>query len=420
MPPPPDPRPAPGILEQEFDGLSGCLKNTALKVGQIYGFYADSRKLGIDRHAPHPPQSLTASVGREIEKYDQLCDAIESHLLRAISVLQRDLRREEKRIADAEAASSSNLMVTDPLPPEPTATAESTRGSAQPTPTNSPPAPSSANLPGRRPSAISISSLHRPAFPLKLDLSSTALRISPEEASMFSTGLASPVTLAPKSARALGPNEFPPELMAAFAPASSVDVANRTVDIDLTVPDNNQVSNDVEMIMDSNVGSSADKPIELDLESMEIDMATMTDLFGDADSSSNDANNAVDGLFSPVVGGPENSIVSSDMSVKMEKDERVFLDALEVGHRANEDDIFTSVNTNTDNSVNQALKGPALSSQSVPSPGSILAGFPSPSQLNALDSIDLSNLDAGFFGNDTEGEMNFSMDMEFLGMGAGV
>lgn len=37
---------------------------------------------GIHHYAPGPPRSLTASLGREIEKFDQLCDALESRLVR--------------------------------------------------------------------------------------------------------------------------------------------------------------------------------------------------------------------------------------------------------------------------------------------------------------------------------------------------
>lgn len=40
----------------------------------------------IERYAPQPHQSLTASLGREFEKYDQLCDAMESHLVRIVLI----------------------------------------------------------------------------------------------------------------------------------------------------------------------------------------------------------------------------------------------------------------------------------------------------------------------------------------------
>ncbi|KIY50442.1 hypothetical protein FISHEDRAFT_27938, partial [Fistulina hepatica ATCC 64428] len=154
MPPPPQPD---GILEPEVDALSTCLKNAAVKTGQIYRFYADAHKLNIQTHAPRPPQSLVASLGREVEKYDQLCDAIETQLLRAIAVLQRDLTREEERIARETAASPavSPLPARVPLP----ARSPPTDTSALPNLTTPTASPVVAPLPlkGRRGSTISIS-----------------------------------------------------------------------------------------------------------------------------------------------------------------------------------------------------------------------------------------------------------------------
>lgn len=46
-----------------------CCQNT-------FSYYSDIRK-----YAPNPPRALTASLGREVEKFDQLCDAIEAHLV---------------------------------------------------------------------------------------------------------------------------------------------------------------------------------------------------------------------------------------------------------------------------------------------------------------------------------------------------
>jgi hypothetical protein len=104
------------ILEPEIIALQHCLKaclkkvflsslnlkalqDTVIKTGQVYSFYADTGRLcvdsltlhfvafftpfffrGIEKHAPKPPQSLTVALGRDIERYDQLCDAIEAHL----------------------------------------------------------------------------------------------------------------------------------------------------------------------------------------------------------------------------------------------------------------------------------------------------------------------------------------------------
>ncbi|KAF8060976.1 hypothetical protein FPV67DRAFT_1423135 [Lyophyllum atratum] len=429
MLPPPDPPVPLAILEPEMNALSTCLKNAAVKTGQIYGFYADTRRLGIENHAPKPPRSLTASLGREVEKYDQIVDAMESHLLRAIAALQRDLHREEKRLKLAEEAavatrtrskstslSPTSTRISLPAVPdvsEGDAASPPTQNVPVPTPTNSPPAPASAGPgPGRRPSAISISSLHRPAFPLKLDLSSTTLRITPEEASMFSSGLASPVTLAPKSARAIGPTEFHPDIMAAFA--------STTQPIDLTMDTD---GGDVKMAMD-NVGGTAEKPIELDLEGMDIDMA-MTDLFGDpGDTSSNDANSNMDGLFSPIVIEPDpRGAENTGKSMKAEP----FLETL--GQTSNDDDIFSSLDVQSDTNQFQELKHASSASRSAPSPASLMASFESASQLQAMEplsssnlsgteapfdisTLDLSNLSPSFFEGTSETDMNFSMDMD--------
>jgi hypothetical protein len=41
---------------------------------------------GIDNNTLSPSRSLTTSLGREVEKFDQLCDAIESRLVCALSL----------------------------------------------------------------------------------------------------------------------------------------------------------------------------------------------------------------------------------------------------------------------------------------------------------------------------------------------
>ncbi|KAJ7480115.1 hypothetical protein B0H11DRAFT_1668568, partial [Mycena galericulata] len=438
MPPPPAPSP-PGILVPEVTALATCLKNAVVKTGQLYGFYADTRKLGIQNYAPAPPQSLTAALGREVEKYDQLCDSIESQLasqysaiLRAISVLQRDLAREERRIKQAEAeaeakaktiagrtrsASSSPTSTRMPLPIDLTAANGDSSRPSTADPALSPPL-SSSSVTGRRPSAISISSLHRPGPALKLDLSAHSLRITAEEASLFTSGLASPVTLAPRSARPYGPNELPPDLIAALASASSSSDPARPVDIDLTGADDPHP--DVEM---TSVGNSADKPIELDLDAMEIDMA-MSDLFGDAESGSNNGGNAVESLFTPVITGPDIPLTHSLGNTEtVKEEEESFLSALGGG----DDDIFASLGANAHGDAHSAVSGSAPSgSMAAPSPGSLLASFshmgdPSDSGHASnlpteggegydLDGLDLSNLSPGFFGDAQNTDMAFDMD----------
>ena len=265
-------------------------------------------------------------------------------------------------------------------------------------------------IPGRRASAISISSLHRPQFPLKLDLSSTSLRITEEEAAMYTKGLASPVTLAPKSAR-LDPNEFPAEFIAAFANSSvPSDTAPEPPSIDLTLPNSLHVVHEQnDSTMDNGIGDSSDKPIELDLD---IEMANMTDLFGDPDPDDSEDSNIRDGLFSPVL----------DEDRPQEENFENFA--------ANPD--LVSQLAATEPSILQSH------STSVPSPGSLLAQFssarmmdhkPSPSENAAIpvmtetfdiNAIDLSNLPTGFFSNTQDSGESFPMDMEaFLTLGTG-
>lgn len=207
--------------------------------------------------------------------------------------------------------------------------------------------------PFRRPSAVSLSTLHRNPFPLKLDLSSSALRAGTDDNGQLSSladintlgnigsladisGLASPVTLAPKSARAMGPGELPPDVLAALASAAP-DPQNiqgpqpqqhqhipststiQNVDIDLTLDDH--LSAGMNLL---SAGSSADKPIELDLD-LDVQMSEIaSDVFGDQSSSgmAQEADQPVtdlESLFSPGAGQTDlpggESTEGMDMSI---------------------------------------------------------------------------------------------------------
>lgn len=112
-----------------------------------------------------------------------------------------------------------------------------------------------SGLSARRQSTISLSSLQRPPFPHKLDLSAATLRLDPNDP-LLQPGLSSPVTLAPKSSISKVPPDF------TFGPSQDVD-------IDLTMGDN--AVSTAGSVDDSTLGSSADKPIELDFE-LEMDL----------------------------------------------------------------------------------------------------------------------------------------------------
>ena len=364
------------------------------------------------------------------------------HKLRAIAVLQRDLGHERQKILDAEKAAVASRTRSKSISLSPTSTRVPLPGSDADTMVTEPPPPtqmsppptsggsgaSSNSVSGRRGSAISLSSLHRPPFPHKLDLSATTMRIT-EDASLFSSGpLASPVTLAPKSAR---PSEIPPDLMAAFEAAA--DANTGAVDIDLTVPDNESAAgnnnstsgHDIDMNMESSLGNSADKPIELDLD-MDIDMSGMSDLFGDA-------TDGTAGLFSPAQGTTDLPLSganrSNDKDTKQDNLGMDILDALSaVGGSSGHDDLFgafpqSSTRIQTQSNTLAVPPDPSSSGlNDAHSPGSILASFAAGEHddptalhtdgeasfdLNAINSIDLSNVF-------NDGGANNDLDFEAL------
>ncbi|KAH9921406.1 uncharacterized protein B0H18DRAFT_559412 [Fomitopsis serialis] len=418
MPPPPDPVAPKGILEPEVDALSNCLRSAVVKTGQVYGFYADAKKLGIQRYASRPPRSLTASLGREVEKYDQLCDAIESQLQRAIAVLQRDIRREEQRLkaeaeADAAAAeaakaaaaaeastSSSSPMVS---PTSPSLSNPFTGQPLESSPDSAGPKP--LPTPARRQSTVSLSSLQRPNFQHKLDLSGTSMRMNPDELlAGIPSGLSSPVTLAPKSQHRAIPQEL---VMAALTEA-----ANRPVDIDLTVDPEMEMHQATgvatSVSLDPTAGTSADKPIELDLD-MDIELFSAA-----ADAAAGNGNSH---MFSQhgrqsVGSGPAN--MAPDVKPKQEEED-FFSDALNASNASGDmGDILASLGGPSNqggqpNSIGDASH-PRSTAMKAPSPGSILATFnaaqqhpggPSGHSNDAqfdLNSIDLSSFSADMFG----------------------
>lgn len=152
--------------------------------------------------------------------------------------------------------------------------------------------PDQSPLAGRRQSAVALSSLQRPSFPHKLDLSS--LRMNPEVL-LSASGMTSPVTLAPRTARpSTTTSEIPPDLMAAIA-SSDAAAASLSGEIDLTLDSNPSVEQpQINLSIDPSLGGSADKPIELDLD---IDMEEMSGIFGPESSGG-----GVETVFSPTEG----------------------------------------------------------------------------------------------------------------------
>lgn len=185
------------------------------------------------------------------------------------------------------------------------------------------------------------------------------------------------------------------------------DVSGRPVDIDLTIPDALEP-------LHSNVGDSSDKPIELDLDGMDI---IMTDLFGDADGGGSDhVATPADGLFSPVLG-----------------DENTESNEHPTATNQHEGLINQLVDDNASSGVfaTPAQENMAISQIHIPSPGALLASFSSSatndappskiphagSEAEADPTFDLNSMELGFFSHSTDSEMNFSMDMgDFLGI----
>lgn len=226
-------------------------------------------------------------------------------------MLQRDLdRAKAQEQAEREAETLRNLPPPVPeVVPESNAARPSAGAFSSVAPMD---ASSVLKVPGagsflaaRRQSTISLSSLSRPQVPHKLDLSSDALRINPAElAQGLGGGLPSPVTLAPKSARPTATSEFPPDFMAALA---ATEMATQSVDIDLTMlPEQGPTTAHVSL--DPSLGSSADRPIELDLEGMDIDMTDVhASLFGEEPANDVATSNPFDNTTTTVTGGDNSS-----------------------------------------------------------------------------------------------------------------
>lgn len=236
-------------------------------------------------------------------------------------------------------------------------------------------------LPLRRPSKVSLSTLHRNPFPLKLDLSAASLRIGADEAGFDMSslgnmntlggmdslgripGLASPVTLAPKSARPLASEELHSEIFAAFASTDTqgmsqhVDIdltgdPDQHIDIDLTLDENMPVSTGIDMLTQ---GGSADKPIDIDnigdLDLGDVHMQDLaTSIFSQQSNGivTDPSDEAVGSLFSPPTNTSELSGDNASSGVDS------ILHAFSE-NQSQQDSIFASLN------IGRQASGPELS-----------------------------------------------------------
>lgn len=349
-------------------------------------------------------------------------------------MLQRDLTREERRIEREakEAAAKSNestsqvVQVTRPNSPSVDTPSQNTAPSDQSSDlSTSKQGKTPLSTPLRRQSTISLSSLQRPAFPHKLDLSASALRIAPDE--VIPSGLSSPVTLAPKSARA----SVPPDINFSLDTVANgpVDIElDRSVPIDLTGP---QAELDLHAVgpsamaaagsmhMDPSLGSSADKPIELDFD-MEMDM------FADSRGPSANLSEPMQGLFDPQAGAA-NPNPAELGGTKVEGDDinmDMFNSLSSVGESGAGEDIFKSLDAGMSASTQTQSNGggpsqtmssnPGLHHPSglpAPSPGSLMAGL----EVSSAQATEQNANNAGSF----DFNIDFSFDSAFLGAQSG-
>jgi hypothetical protein len=429
---------------------------------------------GIQRHAPYPPHSLIAGLRREVESYDQVCDAIESHIVcarsdwlspssyprkqtQAISSLKRDVEIEERRIKDAqnaaleirarsksESISPASARLPPPIIHEGTVDVSIDPSSSKTLTQSQVKAVSAASLPSiRRQSAISISSLQRPVLPHKLDLSMASFRF--EEASIFTSGIASPVTLAPKSAR---PLDYPPDLMVPF---TGTEAANQGVGIDLDIAaveasTSATTADQMSISLDPSVDDGAgDKSITLDLGAFS--MPNMSDFFGDpTEANSNDPDGAK--LFAPSTSGPE-TFVPDLAGNKMDTTVHALGTETPGTFTGETDDLFASIDASaastaqyldqTDPSQLSSMPprsiglSPSVVADTSPSPSSILASLtsdgahttstthalhasPSGDASFELSTLDLEQLSNGFYQGAKNNDEDIMMMEEFLDM----
>ena len=210
------------------------------------------------------------------------------------------------------------------------------------------------------------------------------MRISAEEAALFPNGLVpSPVSLAPKSARPSAAADI--DLMAAFASAAAANQSSHRVDIDLTNSPPPMMAD-----IDSSLGSSADKPIELDLDNIDMEMSDMSNLFGDAPESTPRDGQTADSLFSPTTADSGGSL-SAGEAPQPRKGGTTHIDmvlgALRSQHGGQGENLFGPVPSGSGGGNQQPHSGNSVT------PHSVLPGFPQAGMQSGVGGFDLSALD---------------------------
>ncbi|BGP34261.1 hypothetical protein JCM10296v2_006076 [Rhodotorula toruloides] len=73
--------------------LESALKATLLRLSHILAFQARLQQQGTAQYAPPAPRQLTEQLKLDVAKFDAVCDEVERKLLRAIAVIERDVRK---------------------------------------------------------------------------------------------------------------------------------------------------------------------------------------------------------------------------------------------------------------------------------------------------------------------------------------
>ncbi|KZV95599.1 hypothetical protein EXIGLDRAFT_766042 [Exidia glandulosa HHB12029] len=375
--PTPPAQPAPMLVE-EIGVMHAALQQAVVKSGQMFRFQADATRAKVSQHAAQGPRGAAAELHRSVERYQQAYDSLESHLLRALAVLEHDLEREKTRLESKREAERA-LVASPPQMDETQLALSPATITAQ---------ASVSGIAARRPSTVSLSSLHHRAPPLKLDLSSVLPM--------------SPVTLAPRTATAAA--DYTADFL---LPPMSGQV------IDLTLSETAPVH------LGPSTGTS-DHPIDVD----DVDMDT--DLFGGADDSqlntiSTGSGSQLEGhsvavddagdLFTPTENELFNSLAAAGAdSAEVSSSASAFLESLDVpGANVDVADATNNILAELQ-MLPQAGTDATLSGESMTLDGSLSTDSLAGMDMSGID----TNLDSSFFSSDAmPQEMMDLMGMDF-------
>lgn len=240
------------LFASEVKEMFYYIRGAALKAAEIVRYQTDMKQLQrVNGQVAPVPKHLLGAFRQDTERLDQVCDVMEAQILRLISVLVREINRQKAKAAEeaaaklalereqaaaAAAAAAASMANSNEVGKTETVKAEhmdldTQPDGRQPSDTEKMPPPPEPNsslapprVPSTAPSVVSLSNLPSSSpdlseaaateqatkarlargFNLKLDLSASNLRSSfpgPVPNTAAPDPPASPVTLAPKSAK---------------------------------------------------------------------------------------------------------------------------------------------------------------------------------------------------------------------------